>query len=437
MGLPSGQTIRRRSKRTVPTNTAIGAPGPSAPAPFVLTLNSGSSSIKFALFRVGPPLARVLTGKFERVGLPDGELTVLDAATGHREQRTVPTPNHTACVRPLVEVLESRVRLTAVRAIGHRVVHGGLRYHTTQRVTDEMLAELRRFSPFVPDHLPSGIMLMEAIGQEYPHVPQVACFDTAFHRDLPRVAKLLPIPRRYDAEGIRRYGFHGLSYGYLREELERVAGAAARGRVVLAHLGNGASMAAVRDGKCLDTTMAFTPTAGLVMSTRTGDLDPGLFTYLARVKGMTGEQFHQMINQQSGLLGVSEISPDMRDLLAREATDVRAAEAVALFCYHAKRWLGALAAALGGLDTLVFSGGIGENAPLIRARICDGLGFLGIELDAARNAANAPVITREHSRATVRVIRTDEEAHIAKSVVKFLEMESGVERQPATDQETP
>jgi len=354
----------------VQTITEMAASGQSDPAQFVLTLNSGSSSIKFALFRVGPPLERVLTGKFERVGLPDGELTVMDAATGHREQRAVPAPNHAACVRPLVELLESKVRLTAVRAIGHRVVHGGLRYRATQSVTDEMLAELRRFSPFVPDHLPSGIMLMEAIGREYPQVPQVACFDTAFHRDMPRVAKLLPIPRRYDAEGIQRYGFHGLSYAYLMEELERVAGvAAARGRVVLAHLGNGASMAAVRDGKCMDTTMAFTPTAGLVMSTRTGDLDPGLFTYLVRVGGMTGEQFHQMINKQSGLLGVSETSPDMRDLLAREGTDVRAAEAVALFCYHAKRWIGALAAALGGLDTLVFSGGIGENAAVIRARI--------------------------------------------------------------------
>lgn len=410
----------------------------SDPAQFVLALNSGSSSIKFALFRVGPPLERALTGKLERVGLPDGELTVMDAATGKREQRAVFTPNHAACVRPLVEVLGSKVSFSAVRAIGHRVVHGGLRYRTTQRVTSEMIAELRRFSQFVPDHLPSGIMLIEAIGREYPQVSQVACFDTAFHRDMPRVAKLLPIPRRYDAEGIQRYGFHGLSYAYLMEELERAAGAAAaRGRVVLAHLGNGASMAAVRDGKCMDTTMAFTPAAGLVMSTRPGDLDPGLFTYLARAKGMTGEQFHQMINKQSGLLGVSETSPDMRDLLARESTDVRAAEAVAVFCYHAKRWIGALAAALGGLDTLVFAGGIGENAAVIRARICDGLGFLGIELDPARNEANSPVITNDRSRVAVRVIRTDEELHIAKSVVKVLGMETGVESQPATNREMP
>jgi acetate kinase len=321
----------------------------------------------------------------------------------------------------LIELLESKVSLASVRAIGHRVVHGGLRYSTTQRVTDEMLSSLRRFSPFVPEHLPSGIMLMETIGREHPQVPQIACFDTAFHRDMPRVAKLLPIPRRYDAKGIQRYGFHGLSYAYLMEELESAAGpAAARGRVVLAHLGNGASMAAVRDGKCMDTTMAFTPTAGLVMSTRPGDLDPGLFTYLARVEGMTGEQFHQMINKQSGLIGISETSPDMRDLLARETADVRAAEAVALFCYTAKKWIGALAAAIGGLDTLIFAGGIGENQPVIRARICDGLQFLGIELDPERNQANAGVITKAGSPAVVRVIGTDEELYIAKSVMEIL-----------------
>ncbi len=390
----------------------------------VLTVNSGSSSIKFALFRVGEPLERVLTGRFERVGLSDGELTVTDTETGRREQRPVPTPDHAACVRPLVQLLEGRVSLASVRAIGHRVVHGGTRYTETQRVTDEMLAELRRLSPYVPDHLPAGIMLMEAIGREYGRVPQIACFDTAFHRDLPRVAKLLPIPRRFDAKGIQRYGFHGLSYAYLMDELERTAGAnAARGRIVLAHLGNGASMAAVRNRKCIDTTMAFTPTAGLVMSTRPGDLDPGLFTYLARVEGMTGEQFHEMVNKQSGLIGVSETSPDMRDLLARESTDPRAAEAVALFCYQARKWIGALTAALGGLDRLIFAGGIGENAPVIRARICEGLNFLGIELDPERNDANAPVISKDNRPALVQVIHTDEELHIARSVVKFLALQ--------------
>ena len=231
---------------------------------------------------------------------------------------------------------------------------------------------------------------MRRFRQRHPKLPQVACFDTAFHQTMPRVAKLLPIPRRFDAKGIQRYGFHGLSYAYLMEELARLGDpAATKGRVILAHLGNGASLAAVRDGKSIDTSMCFTPTAGLVMSTRSGDLDPGLAPYLARTEQMTTSQFYKMVNHESGLLGVSETSSDMRDLCASETSDVRAAEAVALFCYQAKKWIGSFAAALGGLDTLVFAGGIGENAPVVRARICEGLNFLGIELNESRNAETA------------------------------------------------
>jgi acetate kinase len=262
---------------------------------------------------------------------------------------------------------------------------------------------------------------MEVFAAKFPQVPQIACFDTAFHSTLPRVAKLLPIPRRFDAKGVQRYGFHGLSYAYLMEELARLGDpAASKGRVILAHLGNGASMAAVRDGKSMDTSMGFTPAAGLVMSTRSGDLDPGLVAFLGRSEQMTETQFDRMIHHESGLLGVSEISSDMRDLLAREAADVRAAEAVGLFCYQAKKWIGSFAAALGGLDTLVFAGGIGENCPSIRARICEGLGFLGIELNEARNAENAPVISAQTGRVTVRIIRTDEELMIARSVCRVL-----------------
>jgi acetate kinase len=249
----------------------------------------------------------------------------------------------------------------------------------------------------------------------------VACFDTAFHRDMPRLAKLLPMPRRLDVKGVQRYGFHGLSYAYLMEELARLGDpAVANGRVILAHLGNGASMAAVRDGKSIDTSMGFTPTAGLPMSTRSGDLDPGLVGYLARAEHITATQCHHMANQESGLLGVSEISSDMRDLLAQEAGDVRAAEAVGLFCYQAKKWIGAFAAALGGLDTLVFAGGIGENAPLVCARICEGVSFLGIELHESRNAETAAVISTDASRATVRVMRTDEALMLARSVCRAL-----------------
>ena len=253
----------------------------------------------------------------------------------------------------------------------------------------------------------------------------MACFDTAFHYDLPRVARLLPIPRRYEAQGVRRYGFHGLSYAFLMRELARLAGAeAARGRVILAHLGNGASLAAVREGKPVDTSMAFTPAAGVPMSTRSGDLDPGLVWYLARTEKMDAKEFNEMVNFQSGLLGVSETSADMRDLLQREGQDVRAAEAVELFCYQVRKWIGAFAAALGGLDTLVFAGGIGENASPIRARVCDGLGFLGIELEQRRNVKHAPLISPDSGRVKVRVIRTDEALMIASSVARVLNLGS-------------
>ena len=294
-----------------------------------------------------------------------------------------------------------------------------MKHTAPELVTQELLEELRRISPNDPDHLPREIELIETFHQRHPQLPQVACFDTAFHQTMPRVAKLLPIPRRFDAKGVQRYGFHGFSYSFLMEELARLGDpAATAGCVILAHLGNGASLAAVRDGKSIDTSMGFTPTAGLVMSTRSGDLDPGLAPYLARTEQMTTTQFYEMVNHKSGLLGVSEISSDMRDLLDHETQDGRAAEAIALFCYQAKKWIGSFVAALGGLDTLVFAGGIGENAPLVRARICEGLSLLGIELNASRNAETAGVIFTDASRVTVRVVRTDEELMIARSVLR-------------------
>jgi acetate kinase len=337
--------------------------------------------------------------------------------------RPVAASNHTVAVGILMDWIEERSGRDALSAVGHRVVHGGSRYSKPQQVTAGMVAELRRFSPFDPEHLPLEIELIEGFRQRQPALPQVACFDTAFHCTMPRVATLLPLPRRYEAAGVRRFGFHGLSYEFLMAELARLGDpAATKGRVILAHLGNGASLAAVHDGKSIDTSMGFTPTAGLVMSTRSGDLDPGLVSYLARTEQMDATQFQEMVNHASGLLGVSETSPDMRDLLDRETQDVRAAEAVALFCYQVRKWIGAFAAALAGLDTLVFAGGIGENAPAIRKRICDGLGFLGIELDARRNRAGAPVISAKSSRVTVRVIATDEALMIATSVRNLLRL---------------
>jgi acetate kinase len=384
----------------------------------ILTINGGSSSIKFALYEVGEPLKRGLHGKVDRIGLSGTNLTFHDAAGNSQASRKLAATDHKSAANSLIDWLEKQNHFASVKAVGHRVVHG-MKHTEPEIVTKKLLDELHRISPNDPDHLPREIELIETFRRRHPKLPQVACFDTAFHQTMPRVAKLLPIPRRFDAKGIQRYGFHGLSYAYLMEELARLGDPAARkGRVILAHLGNGASMAAVRDGKSIDTSMCFTPTAGLVMSTRSGDLDPGLAPYLARTEQMTTQQFYEMVNHKSGLLGVSETSSDMRDLLDHEKRDARAAEAVALFCYQARKWIGAYAAALGGLDTLVFAGGIGENAPAVRGRICEGLRFLGLELNESRNAKTAAVISMKASRVTVRVIRTDEELMIARSVLK-------------------
>ena len=397
--------------------------------PCVLSLNGGSSSIKFALYHAGEKLQRSLGGMIDRIGQGYARLSFERLPERRTGSIDVPAKDHGSAVASLIDWLASpdglceaggKEGIGGIDAIGHRVVHG-MNHMEPETITEALLDELRRIQPYDPDHLPGEIALIEAFRRRLPAVPQVACFDTAFHRGMPRVSKLLPIPRQYDAKGIQRYGFHGLSYAYLMEELARVAGTTtAHGRVILAHLGSGASMAAVQDGRGIDTSMGFTPSAGLPMGTRSGDLDPGLAAYLAHTEHMGGPQFHDMVNHASGLLGMSETSADIRELLALEATDVRAAEAVAVFCYQAKKCLGAYAAALGGLDTLVFSGGIGENAASVRERICQGMSFLGIEIDPVRNAEHAAIISTASSRVTVRVIPTDEELMIARSVSRVL-----------------
>jgi acetate kinase len=386
----------------------------------VLSINGGSSSIKFALYDVDEPLRRRLDGKVDRIGLNGTNLMVNNPTGKAQGHQRIDEAEHARPVAVLLDWLEAQQMFATVKAVGHRVVHG-MAHFEPERVTPELLDELHRIMPYDPDHLPRQIELIETFHQRHPTLPQVVCFDTAFHRSMPRVAKLLPIPRRYGAKGVERYGFHGLSYEYLLEELARLGDrAVTKGRVILAHLGNGASLAAVRDGKSIDTSMGFTPTAGLMMGTRSGDLDPGLVCFLAHTDQMTASQFQHMVNHQSGLLGVSERSSDLSELLALESEDVRAAEAVALFCYQTKKWIGSFAAALGGLDTLVFAGGIGENAPLVRARICHGLEFLGIELNDTRNDKNASIISQDGQPVTVRLIRTDEEVMIARSVIRLL-----------------
>ena len=363
----------------------------------VLTINGGSSSIKFAVYSTQGQPRRIVWGGVDRIGLGDAVLR-LGAADGNSAPERLDVPDHAAGVAALLQRLGDHVAVDTLAAIGHRIVHGGERYVETAPVDDALLAELRRLSPLDPAHLPGEIAIIEALQSACAGVPQFACFDTAFHQNLPRVARLLPLPRRYLSNGIRRYGFHGLSYAYLLEELRRLTGNQGCGRrVILAHLGAGCSLAAVRDGECIDTTMGFTPTGGLVMGRRSGDLDPGVLVHLLREEGLSADELDDLLNRESGLLGMSETSPDLRDLLAREEDDVRAAEAVAVFCYQLRKWIGAFAAALGGLDTLVFTAGVGENSAVIRARACHGLEFLGVHLDPGRNETNAAVISADES----------------------------------------
>jgi acetate kinase len=389
----------------------------------ILTINGGSSSIKFALFEANDCLQRILEGGIERFGSAESALHVTGVASADCFSRQVVAPDYAAAIATLLGWLEERLQSMPLTAIGHRIVHGGPKYYAPQPITSQMLEDLRKLSSFDPEHLPGEILLAEACLRRFPNAPQVACFDTAFHHDLPRVAQLLPIPRRFEAQGVRRYGFHGLSYTFLSEELARLTRAeTAHGRVIFAHLGNGASLAAVKGGKPIDTSMGFTPAAGLVMSSRSGDLDPGLFHYLTLNGQMTSAQFQYMVNHESGLIGLSETSSDMRELLNQEMRDIRAAEAVSVFCYQAKKWIGSFAAALGGLDALVFSGGIGENSPQIRSRICEGLEFLGIQLDEQENAKNESLISQPDAGVEVRVIHTNEELIIAKSTLRLLDL---------------
>jgi acetate kinase len=387
---------------------------------YILTINGGSSSIKFALYQAGEPMEKRFNGSVNRIGLPGTNL-IFSYSTKNQKVVIFPEASDTGSASDfLIGWLDKQIDFSLIKGIGHRIVFG-MKHTEPERIAPKLLSELHRLLPFDMDHLPMEIELIEAFRKHYPKIPQVACFDTTFHNSMPRIAKILPIPRRFDNAGIQRYGFHGLSYSYLMEELVRVEGQKiAQDRVILAHLGNGASLAAVREGKSIDTSMGFTPAAGLTMGTRPGDLDPGVAWFIMQSENLTPNQFNNLINHDSGLLGISETSSDMRDLLTLEADDIRAAEAVELFCYQVKKWIGAFTAVLGGLDTLVFAGGIGENCPTIRSRICEGLEFLGVRLEEKRNKVNAPVISSDIGQVTIRVIHTDEERMIAKIVTQKL-----------------
>jgi acetate kinase len=394
----------------------------------ILTINTGSSSLKIALYHIshrnGDPAEDLeLQAGAERIGADDSRLHVEDAGGASLFAHRGALPDHATALQAFLDWLRERGDAAQPDAVGHRVVHGGSRYREPQVITDEVVGALRDLVPIDPDHLPQAIDAIEATRRTYPAIPEVACFDTAFHRHMPRVARQYALPREIEEAGVIRYGFHGLSYEYVMGELRALDPAAAGGRVVIAHLGNGASMAAVHGGVGIDTTMGFTPTGGLVMGTRSGDLDPGVMLYLLTERHMDAAALSKLINKQAGMLGVSGASSDMQDLLNNEANDERAAEAVALFCYTAKKYLGALVAALGGLDTLVFTGGIGEHAAPVRERVCAGLSFLAADIDLARNEVNAPVISRDGAPVPVRVIKTNEDLMIARHTYSLMSRE--------------
>jgi acetate kinase len=376
----------------------------------ILCLNSGSSSLKFALYQLSDEAETLLAeGAVERIGLQGGHLWIRSADKKILTEAHSDFPDHQAAVSVTFAALE-QLRLPQPAAVGHRLVHGGANHAAPERVTPQLMATLRRLVAFAPLHMPSEIQGIEAVAARFPDLPQVACFDTAFHRRMPELAQHFPLPRFLWDEGVRRYGFHGLSYEYIVETL----GTAARGRTIIAHLGNGASMAAVRDRQPLDTTMGFTPTGGFMMGTRSGDLDPGIMLYLINEKRYDARQLEQLVNHEAGLLGVSATSPDMKTLLEKRDSDPHAAQAVDLFCYQLRKHIGALTAVLGGLDTLVFTGGIGERAAPVRWDVCRGLEYLGIHLDPQRNAVHADPISAPHSSCTVRVIPTNEDLMIAR-----------------------
>jgi len=386
----------------------------------ILTINGGSSSIKLSVFKMKDDLRPFLSGKIERIGLKDAGFKIRQGDVSGEVDMDV--SSFDAATHSLMEWLRGQAWFGNVKVIGHRIVHG-MRHTTSMSVTEELVKELESIASYDPEHLPSEVGIIKALSREYPQLLQVACFDTAFHTGLPAVASTWAIPRALRDEGVRRYGFHGISYSYLLQQLRVIDAGVASGKVIFAHLGNGASLAAVKGGSCIDTSMGFTPAGGVVMSTRSGDLDPGVAWYCMQ-KGMSAGEFNDMINNRSGLLALSDVSSDIRDLLEKEKEHTGAALAIEQFCYQVKKFIGAYTAALGGLDALVFSGGIGEHAADIRARVCRDMEFAGIEINPKENDKHALVISGEKGRVKIFVIPTDEERMIAQESAAVYEKDS-------------
>jgi len=392
----------------------------------ILSLNSGSSSLKFGLFREEREPGMELSGRIENIGLEQSRFSVMGASGESIVDEPRQLSDHAEALQNLFDWIQRRDPRVRITAVGHRVVHGGTNYTGPQVVTDQLEADLQGLVPLAPDHLPRELDAIKAGRHTYPEAVHVACFDTSFHRRMPIAAQMYALPRALFDQGIVRYGFHGLSYEYIMTELDRETGSRTPERVIVAHLGSGASMAAIRKGTSVDTTMGFTPAGGLVMGTRSGDLDPGIFPHLLMHKHWDGLAVNEMINKRAGLLGVSDSSSSMRNLLEARETDSHSAEAVELFCYQAKKFLGALLAVLGGADVMVFTGGIGENAPEVRRQICAGMEYGGIVIDPEANQEGKATISTSGSPVAVRVMKTNEELMIARHTGNLLRRETGV-----------
>ena len=390
----------------------------------ILCVNAGSSSIKVAVYR--PDAAEALvTGAVEGIGESESHLWLRDAHGAILRDETRSSPSHDEAIDLVLEAVDRIEHAPAVAAVGHRVVHGGRRFVEPTLIDGAVLQELGGLVHLAPLHMPSAIAAIAAVATRSPSIPQVACFDTAFHRRLPEIAQRLPLPEWAWQEGICRFGFHGLVYEHVTEILGPRCG-----RVVIAHLGSGASMAAIHDGLPIDTTMAFTPTAGLMMGTRTGDLDPGIIVHLLRDHGMDADDIEHLVNSESGLQGVSGSTADMHSLLEARALDARADRAITMFCRSARKAIGALAATLGGIDQLVFTGGIGENAPVVRAEICAGLEHLGVVIDPERNTCNDDVVSAPDAPCGVRTVTASEDVVIARHTAALIGSRRGGGRDP-------
>ncbi len=382
----------------------------------ILCINVGSSSCKFSLYSVSSGAESIVAeGAADRIGSSGGTITIRDANGRSIAESDRDLARPQVAVDALFDEFE-RLKLPRLDVVGHRIVHGGAHHVAPEIVTPALIADLKRLIAFAPLHMPGGIEGVEAVAARHPKLPQVACFDTAFHRGMPERAERFPLPRELWDAGVRRYGFHGISYEYIMQAL----GADVPTRLIIAHLGNGASMAAVENGRPLDTTMGFTPAGGFMMGTRPGDLDPGVILYLLEQKGYDAAQLSRLVNLKSGLLGVSGLSSDVKTLLDARGSNADAAEAIEMFCYQIRKAIGALAAALGGLDVLIFTGGIGEHAAAVRAEACQGLAHLGLAIDPRRNDSNQDTISAADSRCRVRVIPTNENLMVARHAARLI-----------------